>query len=232
VGGEFARPQGRRSPFLARLEIQSEKIQKGFDSLRNSIRLIVILVALAALSGASQAQTYADSRGFYGQFSAPIGWNNMAGASSFGTTDGTMIGFSVTAGYRFNAWVGADVEVMWLGAGDVVEAGAVTANASILSVGAAAKFYPFVLTSRSMPTWIQPYLTFGVGSGLAEQTPVGSEQFGSSLSETVFLFRFGAGMEVMISKHWGTFMDANYYASNSNSIEGIGMMRLGVMCHF
>ncbi|MDG2333084.1 MAG: porin family protein [Myxococcota bacterium] len=196
------------------------------------MRLIVFVAVLCSLSGAVQAQTYADSRGFYGQFSIPIGWNNMARTSQIGTSDGTMIGFSFTAGYRFNAWVGADVEVMWLGAGDVVEGNAVTGTASILSVGAAAKFYPFVLTSRSMPTWIQPYLTFGVGSGIAEQVPVGSDDFGSSLSETVFLFRLGAGMEVMISKHWGTFMDLNYYASNSRTVEGIGMMRLGLMCHF
>ncbi len=201
--------------------------------MKNSIRLIAFLFLLGALPLAAQAQTYADSEGFYGQFSAPIGWNNMAAPSAFGTTDGTMIGFSFTAGYRFNAWVGADVEVMWLGAGDVVDAGAVTADASILSVGAAAKFYPLVLTSRSVPSWVQPYLVFGVGSGIAEQTPVGANQFGEfNKSETIFLFRFGAGMEVMISKHWGTFMDANYYATNSNSISGIGMMRLGVMCHF
>ncbi|MDE0886841.1 MAG: porin family protein [Myxococcota bacterium] len=200
--------------------------------MKNSIRLIVLVAAISALPGGVQAQTYADSRGFYGQFSAPIGWTNMASPTENGIADGTMIGFSFTAGYRFNAWVGADVEVMWLGAGDVIKGGAVTADSSILSVGAAAKFYPFVLTSRSIPTWIQPYLTFGIGSGIAQQTQAGNNEFGSSLSETVFLFRFGAGMEVMISKHWGTFMDLNYYASNSRSIEGIGMMRLGVMCHF
>ena len=114
----------------------------------------------------------------------------------------------------------------------MIDGGAVAAYASILSVGAAAKFYPFVLTSRYVPTWIQPYVVFGMGSGLSQQDPVGDNEFGSSLSETVLLFRFGAGMEVMISKHWGTFMDANYYASNSSSIAGIGMIRLGAMGHF
>jgi len=200
--------------------------------LKNSTRIFAVLFLLVASVTVAQAQTYRDAQGFYGQFAVPIGWDNMDGTSGLGTTDGTMIGFSFTAGYRFNGWVGADVEVLWLGAGDVVENGAVTADASLLSVGAAVKFYPFVLTSRYVPGWVQPYIAFGVGSGISEQTPRSSSVFGSSLSETVFLFRFGAGMEVMISKHWGTFMDANYYASNSNSISGIGMIRLGAMCHF
>ena len=211
-------------------KLHQENEWKGPDSLKNLLCLLALLGLLASPAG---AQTYNDSQGYYGQFSLPIGWNNMATDSRFGAADGSMIGFAFTAGYRFNAWIGGDVEVMWLGAGDVIApGGAVIADASILSVGAAAKFYPFVLTSRYVPTWIQPYLVFGMGSGLSQQDPVGENEFGSSLSETVLLFRFGAGMEVMISKHWGTFMDANYYASNSNSIAGIGMIRLGVMGHF
>jgi hypothetical protein len=201
--------------------------------LKNFNRLIASFFVLIAFSTVAQAQTYRDAQGFYGQFAVPIGWNNMDGTSALGQSDGTMIGFSFTGGYRFNGWVGADIEVMWLGAGDVVQGGAVNADASLLSVGAAAKFYPFVLTSRYVPGWVQPYIAFGVGSGISEQTSRSSSQFGdSSLSETVFLFRFGAGMEIMISKHWGTFMDANYYATNSNTISGIGMIRLGAMCHF
>ena len=201
--------------------------------MKNLIFLIGALsLFLGAAPQAARAQTYNDAQGFYGQFAMPIGWNNMGGPSDVGSADGSMIGFSFTAGYRFNGWIGADIEVMWLGAGDVVQGGAVNGDASLLSVGGAAKLYPFVLTSRHVPGWIQPYLAFGVGSGISEQSFRASNQFGSSLSETVFLFRFGAGMEVMISKHWGTFMDANYYASNSNSISGIGMIRLGAMCHF
>ena len=200
--------------------------------MKNFTFLTGALLLLGAFSVPAQAQTYRDAQGFYGQFAVPIGWNNMAGPSNFGTADGAMAGFSFNAGYRFNGWVGADVEVIWLGGGDVVENGSVVADASLLSVGAAIKFYPFVLTSRYVPGWVQPYLAFGVGSGISEQTMRGSPEFGSSLSETVFLVRFGAGMEVMISKHWGTFIESNYYASNSNSISGIGMIRLGAMCHF
>ena len=200
--------------------------------MKNFTFLTGALLLLGAFSVPAQAQTYRDAQGFYGQFAVPIGWNNMAGPSNFGTADGAMAGFSFNAGYRFNGWVGADVEVIWLGGGDVVENGSAVADASLLSVGAAIKFYPFVLTSRYVPGWVQPYLAFGAGSGISEQTMRGSPEFGSSLSETVFLVRFGAGMEVMISKHWGTFIESNYYASNSNSISGIGMIRLGAMCHF
>ena len=200
--------------------------------MKNFIFLTGALLLLGAFSVPAQAQTYRDAQGFYGQFAIPIGWNNMSGPSKFGTADGAMAGFSFNAGYRFNGWVGADVEVIWLGGGDVVKNGSAVADASLLSVGAAIKFYPFVLTSRYVPGWVQPYLAFGVGSGISEQTMRGSPEFGSSLSETVFLVRFGAGMEVMISKHWGTFIESNYYASNSNSISGIGMIRLGAMCHF
>jgi hypothetical protein len=199
--------------------------------LKNLIRFLALLLLLGAFVSSAHGQTYQDARGFYGQFSVPIGWNNMDGPS-LGSADGTMIGFSFTAGYRFNAWVGGDVEVLWLGAGDVVKDGAIVADASILSVGAAAKFYPFVLTTGFVPSWVQPYVVFGVGSGTAEQTDRSSNVFGDSPSETVFLFRFGVGMEVMISKHWGTFMGANYYASDNSSFAGFGMIRLGAMCHF
>ncbi|MCS5635216.1 MAG: porin family protein [Myxococcota bacterium] len=206
--------------------------QKGPDYLKNLTRLVTLLLLVGGFASSVEGQTYKDARGFYGQFSVPIGWNDMDGPSPLGSTDGTMVGFSFTAGYRFNAWVGGDVEVLWLGAGDVVKDGAVAADASLLTVGAAAKFYPFVLTTRYVPSWVQPYVAFGVGSGTAEQTDRSSNMFGDSLSETVFLFRFGVGMEVMISKHWGTFMDANYYASDSSSFAGFGMIRLGAMCHF
>jgi len=200
--------------------------------LKNSTSFLALFLFLGVLASSAHGQTYKDARGFYGQFAVPIGWNNMDGPSDVGAADGTMIGFSFTAGYRFNAWVGADVEVLWLGAGDVINNGAVAGDASVTSVGVATKFYPFVLTTRSVPSWIQPYVAFGVGTGIAEQSRRDTNVFGSSPSESVFLFRFGAGMEIMISKHWGTYMDLNYYASNSNSFAGFGMMRLGAMYHF
>jgi opacity protein-like surface antigen len=198
--------------------------------LKNSILLLLISIGLLGSSAVAQAQTYNDSLGFYGQFSLPVGWNNMADDSG----DGAMVGFALTAGYRFNSWIGADVEVLWMGAGDIRDpaTGSVSMDASLLSVVGSAKFYPLVLTSRYIPGWVQPYLVFGLGSGIAQQSPRGSNQFGASQDETVFLARFGTGLEVMISQHWGTYLDVNYYAANSKSLSGIGTLRLGVLCHF
>ena len=104
-------------------------------------------------------------------------------------------------------------------------------SASVLAVGVAAKVYPFVRISEKMPEWLQPYLCIGIGSGIAEQTPAGSAELGST-SQSVFLARFGAGSELMLTQNWGVLMDVSYYASTSGALEGITTFRFGGIFRF
>jgi opacity protein-like surface antigen len=190
---------------------------------------LVATFFLASL-GNAQAQTYEDSRGLYGGMTISLGWNKWAEES--GIDSDTMTGFSFMAGYRFNPWLGGDVEFTWVGGGNVTSpALARSGSASILAVGVALKFYPLVRISRKMPEWIQPYVTVGIGSGIAEQTPSGSTVFGSE-SQSVFLARFGMGSELMLTQNWGVLMDVSYYASTSGALEGFTTFRLGGIFRF
>lgn len=190
---------------------------------------LIVLIAVVFASTAS-AQTYEDSRGLYGGMTISLGWNKWAAAS--GIDSDTMTGFSFMAGYRFSPWLGGDVEFTWTGGGNVTSPDLTGGySASVLAVGLAAKFYPLARASRHIPEWLQPYLTFGIGSGIAEQTPGGSVGFGSE-SQSVFLARFGGGGELMLTQNWGVVMDISYYASTSGALEGIAIFRLGGMFRF
>ena len=190
-----------------------------------------LLAAMLVLGLAAQAraQTYENSRGLYGGMTISIGWNKWAEESNIDSD--TMTGFSFMAGYRFSPWLGGDVEFTWVGGGNVTQNSSDAGSASLLAVGVAAKLYPFVRISEKMPEWIQPYLCIGIGSGIAEQTPAGSAVLGST-SQSVFLARFGAGTELMVTKNWGALMDVSYYASTSGALEGITTFRLGGLFRF
>ena len=198
--------------------------------MRAATRWCFVILLLIGPASLASAQTYEDSRGLYGGMTISLGWNKWASAS--GIDSDTMTGFSFTAGYRFSPWFGGDVGFTWTGGGNVSSPGLVgDYSASVLAVGLAAKFYPLVRASRKIPEWVQPYLTFGIGSGIAEQTPGGSSGFGSE-SQSVFLARFGMGTEVMLTQNWGAVMDVSYYASTSGALEGIAVTRLGGIFRF
>ena len=202
-------------------------------STRSARALLIgflVMVFFLGFLGKAQAQTYEDSRGLYGGMTLSFGWNKWADESNIDSD--TMTGFSFMAGYRFNPWLGGDVEFTWIGGGNVTSPALTgTGSASVLAVGVALKFYPLVRVSRKMPEWIQPYLTVGIGSGIAEQAPSGSSVFGSE-SQSVFLARFGAGSELMLTQNWGVLMDVSYYASTSGALEGFATFRLGGIFRF
>lgn len=198
-------------------------------SRRAILPLLVAVALLVGFAGQASGQTYEDSRGLYGGMTISLGWNKWAEESNIDSD--TMTGFSFMAGYRFNPWLGGDVEFTWVGGGNVTSPALGSASASILAVGVALKFYPLVRISKKMPEWIQPYITVGIGSGIAEQTPSGSTVFGSE-SQSVFLARFGAGTELMLTQNWGVLMDVSYYASTSGALEGIATFRLGGIFRF
>ena len=192
---------------------------------------LLAFVLLGSANGAS-AQTYESSRGLYGGMTISLGWNKWASEAE--TDSDTMTGFSFMAGYRFSPWFGGDVEFTWVGGGNFstsVNRGNRSGSASLLSVGLAGKLYPFVRISEKMPEWLQPYVTFGIGSGIAEQAPSGSQVFGSE-SQSVFLARFGVGAELMLTQNWGALVDVSYYASTSGALEGIATFKLGGIFRF
>lgn len=189
------------------------------------------LLLWTAVAPAARAQTYADSAGFYADFGLGLGWNNLAGPLQ-PVDNGTMVGFAFGGGYRFNGWIAAEVEIYWLGGGELTNSlTAQRVNASLTSLGFAARFYPLALAPDLIPQWIQPNMSFGIGTGLAERASTAPFTFDSA-SRTVLLTRIGMGVDVMITQHWGGTIGGNYFVTNNDALTGVGTLKLGLLCRF
>jgi len=193
--------------------------------------LLVFLASTSLGASAARAQTYADATGFYADFGVGLGWNNLAGPLS-AVDNGTMVGFAFGGGYRFNAWAAAEVEFYWVGGGELTNAlTAQRVNASVASLGFSARIYPLAWAPNLIPQWIQPNVSFGIGTGLADLASTAPFTFASS-SRTVLLTRMGLGVDVMITKHWGATVGGSYYVTNNDALTGIGTLKLGLLCRF
>jgi hypothetical protein len=192
--------------------------------------MLLVACAIVLASRPAAAQTYADATGFYADLGLALGWNNLAGPLQ-PVDNGTMAGFFVGGGYRFNTWA-AEVEFAWVGGGEVTNfAAAQRIRASLTSLGVAAKFFPLAIAPNLIPQWVQPHVTLGIGTGLAEQAPVTAFTFGS-VSQTVLLTRVGLGVDVMFTKHWGTIVDGTYFVTNNDALKGVGVLKIGLLCRF
>ena len=171
------------------------------------------------------AQTYESSVGFYGAVGFSAGWNDVSAFAPV-RASGSMVGFSFSAGYRFTPWIGVDVAFQRVAGGDLRAAatGLPVAEATLTSIGVSAKLYPLALAPSWIPQWVQPHATLGTGSGLAEQAPITPGSFGST-SRTVFLTRVGAGVEVMLTEHWGTLVDGSYLVTDNDVLKGSRRLR-------
>jgi len=191
----------------------------------------VLLLAGVVAPPSARAQTYADAPGFFADFGVGLGWDNLAGPLQ-PVDNGTMVGFAFAGGYRFNSWAAAEVEFLWVGGGELTNG--VTGqrlNASLTALDFAARLYPMAFAQDWMPQWIQPYAVFGIGTGLGEFAPTTPFAFGST-SRTVLLARIGLGLDVMLTKHWGTTLGGSYYVTNNDALTGAGTLKIGVLCRF
>lgn len=192
--------------------------------------MVLALIGSLGQASPASAQTYADSAGLYADLGVALGWNNMSGAFQ-PINNGTMVGFVFGGGYRFNGWFAAEVEFMWLGGGEILNAqDGLEYRASLTSLGIAGKIYPLAGAPDLIPQWIQPYFALGIGTGLAERALL-TVQFGST-TQSVLLTRLATGVDVMFTQHWGVTMDGSYYITNNGALIGIGAWKLGVLCRF
>ena len=199
-----------------------------------SLTAVVLLIAAFAAGRPAGAQTYAESTGFYADVGLGLGWNNLDGGLQ-PVDNGTMVGFVVGGGYRFNTWAAAEVEFTWVGGGEIVNPNAAPASqrirASLTTLGVSAKLYPLAFAPDRIPQWIQPNVSFGIGTGLAEQASTLPFTFGS-VSQSVLLFEVGTGIDLMLTKHWGMLVEGRYYVTNNDVLTGVGVLGLGVLCRF
>jgi hypothetical protein len=197
-------------------------------------RILLVAAALLVMSvGSASAQSYDDAAGGYVKAGLALGWANSKGVATapLAPDVGTAVGFDIAVGRRINAWLAADVELYYVGGADVKTFPYLVTTGSATNVGVTGnvKGYPLgAFAPDLMPQWIQPYGTFGLGIGMAEvdQQPDFVNTFGST-NELQFLARFGMGVDVLISDHWGVYVDGNYYITNKEQISGIGTLVFG-----
>jgi opacity protein-like surface antigen len=208
----------------------------------NSIRIALVATCLLWLPmQTARAQNYPDSVGLYGQVAIVAGWPDIDGfpGSPVAPETGTMAGLSFTAGYRIATWIGVDAEFMWIGGGDIINAnfgpqfGVKVADASLMAITGNAKLYPLAFAPDVIPQWVQPYGVIGIGSGLSQARPVVAlrASFGAD-NVNVFMGRFGAGLELLLTDHWGTYVDGSYYVGNDDVFRGAGTLRFGTEYNF
>ena len=144
-----------------------------------------------------------------------------------------MIGLSFTGGYRIATWIGVDAEFIWVGGGDLLSDGKKFADLSMLAITANVKIYPLAYSPDLIPQWIQPYVVMGIGSGLAQYTPTADlrEDFGTE-NVNIFMGRFGGGIELLLTGHWGVYVDGSYYVASDEVFNGAGTLRFGILYNF
>ena len=207
------------------------------------VQTFVLVVAVLVISaGGASAQSYDDAAGGYVKAGLALGWANANGVISnnpavFLAPDvGTAVGFDIVAGRRVNAWLAFDGELFYVGGADVKTFPYLlqTGSATNMGVTGNVRGYPLgAFAPDLIPQWIQPYGTFGMGIGFAEidNVPEATNTFGAT-NELQFLARFGMGVDVLISDHWGVYVDGNYYITNKEVITGIGTMVFGASYRF
>ena len=163
----------------------------------------IFMTALAALlvlsplanaraegGGGKAAGTKYDAvKGFYLQGGFAVIKTNFGGSEP-------SLGVDVAAGYRFLPWLGTDVDVYFgardLGNGVKPRQFGVTFNG---------KLYPIGLMSPKTLSSLQPYVVVGVGGG--------NYRVKNGSGTGTFIFRAGAGLDWMITNHFGLYTDVS-----------------------
>jgi opacity protein-like surface antigen len=152
----------------------------------------------------AQHLDYARS-GMYAQLNGVASFESIDGAPS-GLFD-TGIGASGRVGFRMSPHFAVEGSVEY--SGDFVEPSGFDLSVTLLSANA--RYY--VLTDR-----VQPYVTTGVGWGLAN-TNLTSDESG-------FVGRFGGGLDFYFAESWGLTGEFAYNVA-SGDIDGLNYMTLG-----
>jgi opacity protein-like surface antigen len=108
------------------------------------------------------------------------------------------LGLNARAGYRMHPHLAAEGEFEWLSEADVEISGFDVGTIEAWTLTANGKAYP--LTGR-----VQPFALIGLGAMLAE-----AEGGGGSEVESGFAARFGAGVDVYITRNFLAAFDVSY----------------------
>jgi opacity protein-like surface antigen len=190
--------------------------------MKRSITCALAALLLIGGVGAAQAESgskadnkYATAKGPYAQLGFAIVKTN------FDALD-ARLGFAIDGGYRFNDWLGADIDFVFAAR---EQNGIKGRNVAFTING---KFYPIGLLSPDTLDALQPYVVLGMGGGSSFVKDGGSTG--------TFIFRIGAGTEYFITDHFTAYMDLSLHATPGYEFAGsggaTGVIQFGVGYHF
>jgi len=145
------------------------------------------------------------------------------------------VGFALAAGVRHNDWVVTELSFSWVFESETNDYErlvhlAETSKESVEEYELALdfKFYPVgYLQPSAGKDWIQPYLSAGVGL---------SDVMVGDVDQSRFMLRFGAGVDVLLTDHYGFYVDGGYAVITStarnnggNLLDGAGRIGVGAL---
>jgi hypothetical protein len=183
------------------------------------------LVGSAAPVRAQERGVEPDLTGFYVNLGANIGAPEFDGPLDGEVGGGVAFG----GGYRVTPWLAAELEFDLLAGSDVEVGGSDVGDAQYWAITANVKGYPFSAFEKDViPAWIQPYARFGMGGGEIEVDfdGLGEEEDGT------FVARFGGGIDFLIHRHWGAYVDGGFHVASEDDLDGVGIFTVGAFYRF
>ena len=166
-----------------------------------------------------------DPSGFYGKLG--FVWANSL-AYDFLLLDlldsTSLFGAQGIAGYRWNAWLGTDVELLYAGGGELVnpQSGVKISDTSALAGTLNARLYPIGMFQGPKPHDVEWIIDLGIGGGrFFEDTAL-------PLSESTFMARLGTGLDFMLGDHFCLYVDGGYYFALSSEAFGFAYLAGGI----
>jgi len=185
--------------------------------------VLLMLVPLAGAQAASDAQNkakgtkYEEAKGVYAYTGFAVAKTNFGGGDA-------NLGFALGGGYRITEWIGADVDFYWAGR----DQGPVKSRQFGLTFNG--KVYPLGLFAPKTLDSFQPYFVMGMGGGNYKFKNGGSVKTGT------FIFRMGAGVDWLLTDHFGLYTDVSLDATPGFKGGGnggaTGVYQLGMKYNF
>ena len=198
--------------FVKELSMKKRGAKMSFRGRALSLSAIVIV----SISGAERAIANDLDSGIYLGVAFAIGVEQFSGVPGVSFEEG--FGFDIWGGYRFNRWVAAEVELLYLKGFKIKGTGV---DANLVNGTVNVKLYPLAGS-------IQPYLLGGVGGGRFELSGGGLDA-----SDSGGVFRVGGGLDFYFIDSIAFVAGVDYLITRGNITDTDTVnIKLGVQYQF
>ena len=158
------------------------------------------LAALLALAAPPEASADPATDGLYLGIGPAVAFEDFDGGGSVDPDEAW--GFNAWGGYRFNQWLGAELQLEYLNGFDFSFFGA-DIDAEVVNFHATAKLFPL---ASLLPARVQPFLRAGPGMTWIEF----EADFGADSDDADFSARLGGGLDVYLTERIALQVASSY----------------------